>query len=149
MSLAKSLNQVLTAAYHDVYGGDGTETLELVTSPLAATEEVINLHAAGLCPAEVAVPAALHALGASKEQITKAVEDAVKLREKTEGKDDTVATDEKRQRDQEHGANEQRVVVEIEGAKAAVEKVKAETASIKKGDKADADAPAAKKKKAS
>ena len=96
VSLAKSLNQVLTAAYHDVYGGDGTETLELVTSPLAATEEVINLHAAGLCPAEVAVPAALHALGASKEQIAKAVEDAVKLREKTEGKEDTVATDEKR-----------------------------------------------------
>jgi hypothetical protein len=78
--LAKAVSQVLTVAYRDVYGTD-EETddpaqLELLTSPLAATEEVVNLYAAGLAPVEIAVPAVLHAIGASKDEIERAVEKA-------------------------------------------------------------------------
>lgn len=78
--LAKSVNSVLTMAYRDIYGKDedGEEPahLQLLTSPLSATEEVVNLYAAGLAPIEIAMPAVLHAIGASSDEIEKAVEKA-------------------------------------------------------------------------
>ena len=79
--LAKYVNQALTTAYRDIYGdGDGDQpvTLQLLTSPLAATEEVVNLYAAGLVPVEIAVPAVLNAIGATRDQIAKATEEAAK-----------------------------------------------------------------------
>ena len=73
-------------SYRDLYGEDeDTEEpamLELLTSPLSATEEVVNLYAAGLAPIEIAMPSVLHAIGASKDQIDLAVEKAVKDAEK-------------------------------------------------------------------
>ncbi len=82
--LAKSVNQVLTMAYKDIYYDEDAEddvVLELLTAPLAATEEVIQLYAAGLVPVEIAMPAVLHAIGATKEQISAAVESAVAEKE--------------------------------------------------------------------
>jgi hypothetical protein len=82
--LAKSVNQVLTMAYKDIYydeAADDDIVLELLTAPLAATEEVIQLYTAGLVPVEIAMPAVLHAIGATKEQITAAVESAVAEKE--------------------------------------------------------------------
>ena len=79
--LAKSVNQILTMAYRDIYQEDSSTddmTLELLTAPLAATEEVIQLYAAGLAPLEIAMPAVLHAIGATKDQIEKAVASAIK-----------------------------------------------------------------------
>lgn len=75
--LAKSVSQVLTSSYRDIYGEEGDTDdpaqLMLLTAPLAATEEVVNLFAAGLAPCEIAMPAVLHAIGASKDEIDAAV----------------------------------------------------------------------------
>ncbi len=63
--LAKSVSSVLTMAYRDIYGededGDAPAMLQLLTSPLAATDEVLNLYAGGLAPVELAMPAVLRA----------------------------------------------------------------------------------------
>ena len=150
-SLAKDISAVLTEAYHDLYGAEeGDTTLELITAPLAASEEVLALFQGGLCPAEVAVPSVLHAIGATKDQIEDAVKQAVKERDRMRDNEQNVADGEKTSKDhehktkeQEHKANEQRIVVEIEQAKANVRKTDAETADIKKPDPA----PAAKKAK--
>lgn len=80
--LAKSVSMVLTMAYRDIYGEDEDSEdpaqLQLLTSPLAATEEVVNVYAAGLAPLEVAMPAVMHAIGASKDEIERAVQQATK-----------------------------------------------------------------------
>lgn len=100
--LAKSVNMVLTMAYRDIYGEGGTEDpvqLTLLTSPLAATEEVINLFTSGLAPVEVALPAALHAIGANKDEIDAAVEKALKEEEKKcacEDEDRALQTEERK-----------------------------------------------------
>ena len=153
-SLAKSIGEVLTMAFVDIYGDESGDTsLELVTAPLAASEEVIALYAAGLAPVEVAVPACLHAIGATKDEIDEAVKKAVAEKKRLTDNEQTTADHDATSREKEHAAkdqerkaNEQRIVVEIEGAKAAVEKTKAETESIKKGDKDDG--PPKKKAKA-
>ena len=154
-SLAKSIGEVLTMAFIDIYGDQSGDTsLELITAPLAATEEVVALYQAGLAPVEVAVPAVLHAIGATKEEIDEAVKESAKERDRVRGNEQATADGEKTSKEhdhaakeQEHAANEQRIVVEIQQAKAAVEKTKAETESIKKGDKDDG--PPKKKAKAS
>ena len=84
--LAKYVSMVLTMAYRDIYGEEESSEqpaqLQLLTSPLAATEEVISLYAAGLAPLDIAMPACLHAIGASKDQIDSAVEKATADAEK-------------------------------------------------------------------
>ena len=150
-SLAKSINEVLSEAYVDVYGEEeGDVSLELITAPLAASEEVLQLFQGGLCPAEVAVPSVLHAIGASKDQIEDAVDQAVKERQRLRDNEQNVADGEKSSREQDQAAkqqeskaNEARLVIELEQAKANVRKTDAETADIKKPDPA----PAAKKAK--
>ena len=75
--LSKVVSQVLTMAYRDIYGededADDPAQLVLLTAPLAATEEVISLFAAGLAPCEIAMPACLHAIGATQDEINAAV----------------------------------------------------------------------------
>jgi len=146
---------VLTEAYFDVYGvEEGNTTLELITAPLAASEEVLQLFQGGLCPAEVAVPACLHAIGATKAEIDDAVKQAVKERDRLRQNEQNTADGEQTSREQDQAskqqegkANEARIVVEIEQAKANVRKTDAETAELKKPDPAPA--PAAKKAKKS
>lgn len=152
-SLAKDISAVLTEAYFDVYGvEEGNTTLELITAPLAASEEVLQLFQGGLCPAEVAVPACLHAIGATRAEIDDAVKQAVKERQRLRDNEQTTAdhdaTSKEKDhaaRDQEAKANEQRLVIELEQSKANVRKTDAETSDIKKPDPA----PAAKKAKKS
>lgn len=63
----------------DIYAGgpnDDVGQLQLLTSPLAATDEVLNLFAGGLVPVEIAMPSVLHAIGATKDDIDAAVEKA-------------------------------------------------------------------------
>ena len=152
-SLAKDISAVLSEAFIDVYGAEeGDTTLELITAPLAASEEVLALYAGGLCPAEVAVPACLHAIGATKDQIDDAVKQAVEERDRMRQNEQNTADGEKTSKDHEHAAkqqenaaNEQRLVIELEQSKANVRKTDAETADIKKPDPAPA--PAAKKAK--
>ena len=145
----------MTECYAEIYQeDDGDTSLELITAPLAASEEVLQLFQGGLCPAEVAVPSVLHAIGASKDQIQDAVDQAVKERDRLRSNEQNVADGETtskqhdhKAKEQEHAANEARIVVEIEQAKANVRKTDAETADIKKPDPAPA--PAAKKAKKS
>ena len=152
-SLAKDISAVLSEAYHDVYGAEeGDTTLELITAPLAASEEVLALFQGGLCPAEVAVPSVLHAIGATKDQIEDAVKQAVKERDRLRQNEQNTADGEQASREQDQAAkqqegkaNEQRIVIEIEQAKANVEKTKAEAMDIRRPDPA----PAAKKAKKS
>jgi hypothetical protein len=84
----------------DVYASgpdDDLGQLQLLTSPLAATEEVVSLFGAGLAPLEIAMPAVLHAIGTTKEDIDAAVEKATAERDKQEdkqkGEDDYNAKD--------------------------------------------------------
>jgi len=77
--LAKAVNSVLTVAYRDIYAegpGDDVGQLQLLTSPMAATDELINLFNSGLVPVEIAMPSVLHAIGATKEDIDAALEKA-------------------------------------------------------------------------
>ena len=73
-SLALAVNKVLTASYFACYGDalEGDE-LVLLTAPLAATSEVEALFTAGLIDIESALPAALHSLGASANEIEAAL----------------------------------------------------------------------------
>lgn len=84
--LAKSINDVLTQTYNSLYpdddvGGSNVE-LKLRTSPLAATEDLVALYSAGMIDINIAVPSALHALGASAEEIDAALERAKAKEEK-------------------------------------------------------------------
>lgn len=93
--LAKAVNSVLTIAYRDIYAdspNDDVGQLQLLTSPLAATDEVLNLFTAGLVPVEIAMPSVLHAIGATKEDIDAALE-------KAKQKEDEAKQDENGQKD--------------------------------------------------
>lgn len=141
--LAKVVSQVLTMAYRDLYGEDEGEEepaqLQLLTSPLAATEEVVGLYAAGLAPCEIAMPAVLHAIGATKDEIDKAVEkmcdkeqkDAVILDEDREAqkKDHALGTQE---REEALANGKEKQKVELEQAKANVSQTKKQTEEIGK-----------------
>lgn len=80
--LAKAVNGVLTKTYNLLYtegddeGGAAEEPpqLKLQTAPLASSEEVEKLFTAQIIDIETALPAALHALGATSDEVEKALE---------------------------------------------------------------------------
>lgn len=79
----------------DIYAdgpNDDVGQLQLLTSPLAATDEVLNLFTGGLVPVEIAMPSVLHAIGATKEDIDAALE-------KAKQKEDEAKQDETGQKD--------------------------------------------------
>jgi hypothetical protein len=85
--LAKSVNGVLSTAYRDIYATseqDDVGLLQLLTSPINSTEEVLQLYNGGLVPAEIAVPSVLNAIGASKDEIDAALERVVAERTQQE-----------------------------------------------------------------
>lgn len=73
-SLGLTINDILTQTYRAVYGGADEDELILTTAPLAACTEVQALYAGGLIDYESAMPAALHSLGCSAEEIASAIE---------------------------------------------------------------------------
>jgi hypothetical protein len=73
-SIALTVNEVLTASYRAIYGGKDEDELILRTSPLTATAEVQSLFQANIVDIESALPAALHSLGCSAEEIASALE---------------------------------------------------------------------------
>ena len=90
--LAKAVNSVLTLCYRDIYSdgpGDDVGQLQLLTSPLAATDEVLNLFTGGLVPVEIAMPSVLHAIGATKEDIDAALEKAKEKEDEMKNDDNT------------------------------------------------------------
>ena len=141
--MAKSVSQVLTMCYRDMYGeesdADEPMTLSLLTAPLAATEEVVALYTAGLAPCEIAMPAVLHAIGASKDEIEKAVEKMCNQEEKA-----AAIADEDRERQKADSAlstkeressladGKERQKVELDQARANVAQTKKQTGEIGK-----------------
>ena len=78
-SLAITVNNVLTTTYTAVYGGDGIEgadgeELNLLVSPLTSISELQGLYTSNLVDFETAIPAALHSLGCTAEEISAALE---------------------------------------------------------------------------
>ncbi len=85
--IAKAVNQVLTKAYNYLYvddDDDGEEPaqLKLQTAPLAASEEIEKLFTAGIVDLETALPAALHALGATTDEVEKALKRGMEKEQK-------------------------------------------------------------------
>jgi hypothetical protein len=72
-SIALCVNEILTSTYNAIYGGDDDELI-LRTAPLAATSEVQALYQAQVIDYETALPAALHSLGCTSEEIASALE---------------------------------------------------------------------------
>jgi hypothetical protein len=86
--LAKAVNGVLTIAYRDIYASSPDEDvgqLQLLTSPLSATDEVLQLYQGGLVPLDIAMPSVLHSIGATKDEIDHALADAKKKEGQTNG----------------------------------------------------------------
>ena len=74
----------------DIYAdgpNDDVGQLQLLTSPLAATDEVLQLYAGGLVPVEIAMPSVLHAIGATKDDIDAALEKAKQKEEESKQND--------------------------------------------------------------
>lgn len=65
---------MLSQTYRAIYGTNDDEELILRTAPLSATSEVQSLFSAGLLDYESCLPAALHSLGCSSEEISSALE---------------------------------------------------------------------------
>jgi len=68
---------VLTSTYHAIYGagaGEDGEELILVVAPLAANKEIMDLYNSGILDYETAMPAALHSVGCSAEEISSAMQ---------------------------------------------------------------------------
>lgn len=80
--LAKAVNSVLTYMYNTLYDEGGvTDTadapqLKLHTAPLAASNEVASLYAAQIIDLETAMPAAMHALGMTADEVDAAMQRA-------------------------------------------------------------------------
>tara|TARA_Y100000389_G_scaffold190395_1_gene215210 strand:- start:919 stop:1464 length:546 start_codon:yes stop_codon:yes gene_type:complete len=136
--LAKVTSRVLTLAYQDIYGNEDDSDpaeLTLMTSPLAASEEVAALYTAGLAPVEIAMPAVLHSIGANKDQIEAAVKKATEQAERKEQCECDQEEQTKKEgaiglkeREQALATNGERAKVDLEQAKANVAKSKKETA---------------------
>ena len=141
--LARSVSDVLTQAYRDVYGDAVSEMparLELITAPLAATEEVVNVYAAGLAPIELAMRSALNAIGASVDEIDAAVEAAKIVDEEkkaAEREAEQLTLEERKaciaEKKDSMASAPKRTGVELEQASANVDKTKAETKAIAAG----------------
>jgi hypothetical protein len=81
-SIALFVNNVLTASYNAIYGSEANDTeLILRVAPLSSNTEVQSLYAAGIIDYETAMPAALHSLGCSAEEISSALDRRRKVEE--------------------------------------------------------------------
>lgn len=117
-SLAIAVNAVLTNAYHACYQENNARSDEdellLVTAPLSATSEVVALFKEGVIDATSAIPAALHSLGCSSNEITEA------LRRKQES---VVASKEA----ENNTADLEQKTATVERTRAEVDRIKADT----------------------
>ena len=86
--LSTAINDVLTKTYLALYPDESTNQingareespdtnleLKLRTAPLSASEEIVALYGANLIDSEIAVPAVLHSLGSTPDEIDAALE---------------------------------------------------------------------------
>lgn len=142
--LSKAVSDVLTKTYNALYSdddedGEGPAQLKLVTAPLSAADEIEKLYTAQLIDYENALPAALHSLGATQEEIEAAMKRAKeKDDKKCQCEDDDREFQKKDQelqlKEREAGSDvtKQKNQVDLEQAKANVEQTKKQTQEIGK-----------------
>ena len=121
---------------------DGEEEpaqLVLVTNPLAVAKEIQEMFTAQLIDYETALPAAMHSLGATTEEIEAAMKRAKEKDEKKcqcEDEDRALQKQDAelsvKEREAGLATNGEKAKVEVEQAKANVEKTKKETVEIGK-----------------
>jgi len=131
--LAKAVNEVLTKTYNALYAADdgGDEEpaqLRLLTSPLNSSEEVEKLFTSQIIDIETALPAAMHALGATADEVEAAVERSTTKASEQKKLDDEERAFAKQDRD----LNLKERTVGLESTKAAIEKTKKEAAGMVK-----------------
>ena len=129
-SIAINVNNVLTRAYQACYGQVAGSTdedeLMLVTAPLSATTEIEALYAAQIIDVESALPAALHSLGCSANEIS----EALKRRLEKESQRGDAEGNALLAESELKAAQSAKTTEEIEAVRAGIEKTKAETAAI-------------------
>jgi hypothetical protein len=142
--LAKAVSQVLTKTYNQLYADDDATDeepaqLKLITAPLSVAEEIEKLYTAQLIDYETALPAALHSLGATPEEIEAAMKRAKEKDDKKCQCEDedreaqkSQLTLETREREQSMQTNGDKAKIEVEQARANVEQTKKQTAEIGK-----------------
>jgi len=142
--LAKAVSGVLTKTYNQLYTDDDENeeepaVLKLVTAPLAVAEEIEKLYTAQLIDYETALPAALHSLGATTEEIEAAMERAkTKDDKKCQCEDEDRAMQKQDaelslgERKNGLATNGEKAKVDVEQAKANVAKTKKETSELGK-----------------
>jgi len=135
---------VLTKTYNQLYTDDDENeeepaVLKLVTAPLAVAEEIEKLYTAQLIDYETALPAALHSLGATTEEIEAAMERAkTKDDKKCQCEDEDRAMQKQDaelslgERKNGLATNGEKAKVDVEQAKANVAKTKKETSELGK-----------------
>ena len=140
-AMAISVNAVLTCCYHACFGESSGSTeqdeLMLVTAPLSAASEVQGLFEKGIIDAESAIPAALHSLGCSSNEITEALRrmrDQKDSRGNSEKETSQIDTQVKQ-------AQAAHTYAGIPLIKAQVKKIEADTALSVANAKKDADSP--------
>lgn len=131
--LAKSVNQVLTKVYQLLYSegdedGEEPPQLQLRTAPLAASEEVIALYGAQLLPCSHAVRASMHTLGATPDEIDRAVEEMCKKEDKAQ----QVLDEDRAQAKEEQKVGAEERKVNMEQTKANTEVTKKEARGMVK-----------------
>ena len=122
-------------AYRDIYVEDDVDDdlqLELLTAPLAATEEVIQLYASGLAPLEIAMPACLHSIGATREQITNSMESAIREKDAQKECSCEESNLSKREREAQSSEREESRRITCEKAELDKELVRANIAKMQK-----------------
>ena len=129
-SLAINVNNVLTRSYHACYGrvpgSTDEDELMLVTAPLSATTEIEALYAAQIIDVESALPAALHSLGCSANEISEALKRRLeKEKERGDAESNSLLAESDLK-----AAQSAKTTAEIEQVRAGVEKTKAETKAI-------------------
>jgi hypothetical protein len=142
--LGKAVSAVLTKTYNTLYADDDQSDeapaqLVLVTNPLAVAKEIQEMFTAQLIDYETALPAAMHSLGATTEEIEAAMKRAKeKDDKKCQCEDEDRAAQksqldlETREREQSMKTNGDKATLEVEQARANVEQTKKQTSEIGK-----------------
>ena len=135
--LAKAVSQVLTKTYNMLYADDDETDeepaqLKLITAPLSVAEEIEKLYTAQLIDYETALPAALHSLGATTEEIEAAMKRAKEKDDKKCQCEDEDRALNKQDAEQSLSDRQQQTQINGDKAKLDIEQQKAQIAQTKK-----------------